>query len=121
MTPKLKHFQKVYDQVKIPEAISVDFSVIQKGTDNYHVDIEISAIFTQLIRDSIQNNITMMMDGKALDIDSSKTMKEIGDVYKDIMTTTLNRANADLEVDQIVILQFAIVKYIIECIRRSLE
>ena len=117
----ISSLEDITAQLKAPAAIALDCGSIARGIDNYHSDVEISAEFTFKVKESIDVNIKNVTSGRALLSGNSDTMIEVRDAYTDLMKVTLHRSKTDLSLDQISVLQFAIVKFIIEEVRAALE
>ncbi len=108
-------------QIGNPAAIDIDCSCVEKGIDNYHVDVEISATFTFIVKESVEQNLKRLVAGKSLSSGNSESMIEVRDAYTDLMKVTMHRSKTDLSTDQIQVLQFAIVKFVIQEIRDALD
>ena len=107
--------------IKEPATIDIDCACVDKGIDNYHVDVEISATFTLRVKESVEKNLKSLVAGRSLSSGNSETMIEVRDAYTDLMKVTMHRSKTDLSADQIQVLQFAIVKFVIQEIRDALD
>jgi hypothetical protein len=117
----ISSLEDITAQLKAPTDISLDCSEVARGIDNYHVDVEISALFTLRIKETIDQNLKRLVSGKALISGNSEAMMEVRDVYTDLMKVSMHRSKTDLTVGQICVLQFAIVKFIIDEVRSALD
>ena len=117
----ISSLEDIAAQLKTPPDIALDCSEVARGIDNYHVDVEISAQFTLKIKETIDQNLKRLVSGKTLISGNSEAMIEVRDVYTDLMKVTLHRSKTDLSVGQISVLQFAIVKFIIDEVRSALD
>ena len=108
-------------QLKAPVEITLDCSEVEPGIDNYHADVEISAEFRFRVKDTIDQNLKRLVAGKSLISGNAEAMIEVRNVYSDLMRVTLHRSKTDLKQAQISVLQFAIVKFIVEAVRSALD
>jgi predicted aldo/keto reductase-like oxidoreductase len=106
--------EDIVSQIKDPPDISLDYSVVEKGIDNYHVDVEISPVFTRQVREAVEQNLKLLVAGKPLISGNAGIMQEVRDTYTDLMKVTLHRCKTDLKPEQVSILQFGIVKFVIQ-------
>ena len=53
MPTAVTSIEDIVSQIENPPDISLDCSVVDKGIDNYHVDVEISPAFMRLVRDAL--------------------------------------------------------------------
>jgi hypothetical protein len=114
-------FEDITAQIKAPAGIKVDSGGVDKGIDNYHIDVEISALLTLRIKESIDENLKRLMAGKALVSGNSELMHEVRDTYTDLMKVTLHRTKTDLHKNDIQVLQFAVIKFVIEEVRGAVD
>ncbi len=121
MSTAISSLQDITAQIKAPRNISLDFEAIEKGIDNYHSDIEISASFTLRVKEAVEQNFKLLVAGKAIMSGNSEIMHELRDAYTDMMKVTFHRTKTDLTPDQVNLLQFGIVKFIIEEVRDAID
>lgn len=117
----ISSLQDITAQIKAPRNIALDFETIDKGIDNYHSDIEISVSFALRVKEAIEQNFKRLVGGKALMSGNSETMHEVRDAYTDMMRVTFHRTKTDLTPAQIDLLQFGVVKFIIDEVRDIIE
>lgn len=108
-------------QLKAPRDINLDSGTLSAGIDNYHADVEISAQFTLRIKESIDQNLKRLVSGQSLISGNSEAMIEVRNAYTDLMKVTMHRSKTDLAVDQISVLQFGVIKFVIEEVRSALD
>ena len=108
-------------QVNAPRTIKLDCGVANKGVDNYHIDVELSPTFSFKTIEVIESQVKRVVAGKKLASSNSEEMEEFRDTYTDMMRVTLHRYKTDLTRDQIRILQFAAVKFILQRVRDELH
>jgi hypothetical protein len=111
----------ILSRIKAPRVVCLDCSVANKGVDNYHIDVELSPAFSFKAREVIESQVKKIVAGNKLSSGNSQEMGEFRDSYTDMMRVTLHRYKTDLSRDQIRILQFAVVKFILERVRLQLD
>jgi len=111
----------LYTQLVTPAEISLDSSRLDPGIDNYHADIEVSPEFSQVVRDTLDLNLKRMIDGKSPVSGNTEEMVEVRRIYVDLMKVTMHRSKTDLHVGQIYILQFAVIKLIVQELRAVVD
>ena len=108
-------------RVKVPDTLVLDYSAARKGVDNYRRDVELSPNFVFKVSELISDQVKRMVTGNKLISANSQIMTEFRACYTDLMRVTLHRNKIDLTPDQIRILQFAVVKFILERTRSELD
>jgi hypothetical protein len=121
LTKTISSLADIIEQITDPQDISLDCSAVARGIDNYHVDVEISASFTLKVRESIDQNLKRLLSGKSVVSGNSEVMHEVRDAYTDLMKVTMHRTKTDLNAEQILFLQFAIVKFVMQEVRDAID
>ena len=121
MSTVVTSIEDIISQIKDPPAISLDCSVVDKGIDNYHVDVEISSVFMLRVREAIEHNMKLAVAGKPLVSGNAEMMHDVRDAYTDLLKVTLHRCKTDLKPKQVSVLQFGIVKFVIQEVREALD
>ena len=112
--------EDIVSQIVNPPDISLDCSVVDRGIDNYHVDVEISPAFTRLVSEAVEQNMKLLIAGKPMISGNAEIMQEVRETYTDLMKVTLHRCKTDLKPEQVSILQFGIVKFVIQEVHGAL-
>lgn len=104
-----------------PDPILLNIKDIPRGVDNYHIDVRLSptfcANFTALLKD-FQAAETSQKPPKQ----KNDALKEkFRESYADMMTVLIHRVKTDLSRDEIILLQFAVYRYILDTTRTSLD
>ncbi len=121
MSSAIKSLEDITAQIKAPRHIKLDFESIERGIDNYHADVQISAAFTLRVKEAVEQNFKLLVAGKPIMSGNTETMVEVRDAYTDLMKVTFHRTKTDLTAAQIHGLQFGIVKFIIEEVRGVID
>ena len=121
MPTAVTSIEDIASQIQSPRDISLDWSVVDKGIDNYHVDVEVSAAFTLRVREAVEQNMKLAVAGKPLMSGNSELMHDVRDAYTDLVKVTLHRCKTDLKPAQVSVLQFGIVKFVIQEVRDALD
>ena len=114
MPTAVTSIEDIVSQIENPPDISLDCSVVDRGIDNYHVDVEISPAFTRLVREAVEQNMKLLIAGKPMISGNAEIMQKVREAYTDLMKVTLHRCKTDLKPEQVSILQFGIVKFVIQ-------
>lgn len=108
-------------QIGSPAAIRLATDAVSKGVDNYHADIEISPDFALKLREAVEQNLKLLMAGKTMMSGNTEMMHDYRDAYADLAQTMIHRTKTDLTTGQVHVLQFGIVKFVIEEIRDAVD
>ncbi len=96
------------------QSIAISMSGLQKGIDNYHIDILLSRRFSSDAKKVISLLVQQIAVPQPKQWDNSRQFEKLRDNYQDMMTRLIHRVKTDLSIDQIAFLQFAAVKHIIQ-------
>lgn len=121
MPTSITSLDDILSQIKAPRDIFLNCDSVSRGIDNYHVDIEVSASFTLRVKECVDHNLKRLVAGKSLISGNSEMMHEVRDAYSDLVRVTLHRSKTDLNQDEIQVLQFGLVKFVIHEVRDALE
>jgi len=108
-------------QATVPYTLSLDFTAASKGVDNYRIDVELSPTFVFKSSVIIADQVKRMVSGNKLVSSNSEEISDFRARYTDMMRVTLHRNKIDLTPGQIKILQFAVVKFILQRTRLELD
>ncbi len=118
---KIQSLSDITSQIGSPSAIRLATDTVSRGVDNYHADIEISPGFTLKLREAIAQNLKLLMAGKTMMSGNSEMMHDYRDAYADLVQTMLHRIKTDFTAGQVHVLQFGIVKNVIEEVRDAVD
>jgi hypothetical protein len=121
LSATVRSLDDIIAKLETPDAISLDCTSLSRGIDNYHADVELSPGLIFKLRDTINLNLNRLLGGKGLISGNSVEMIAIRDAYTDLIKATLHRTKTDLQPDQVKVLQFAIVKFVLQQIRDALD
>ncbi len=107
--------------VQVLPSISLDFTAARKGIDNYHVDVQISESFTLIAKELVESQVKLMVAGKPLARSNTEKLGDFRTAYADVIKITLHRLKTDLSVGEILILQFAVIKFLISEVRNRID
>jgi len=113
-------FNDILSGLFTPQEIRLDCSQAKKGVDNYHIDIELSPSFVQKTSELIETQVKRIVTGNKLSSGNSAEFGVFRGEYADMMKVTLHRCKTDLTPGQVKILQFAVVKFVLQEIRNAL-
>ena len=112
----------IFSLFRAPKPWIVDTSNLKKGIDNYHVDVKISSRFNTALKrliTSLLDEATSSATGKP--VNNFREFDALKSVWLDIMTGLIHRIKTDLSVDEIHLLEFALVKQVPELVRAQLD
>ncbi|MFP6807597.1 MAG: hypothetical protein VB957_10535 [Pseudomonadales bacterium] len=118
---KIRSVKEILVRVTAPRPIKLDFTEARKGVDNHRIDVELSSSFVFKLRELIESQVRRVVTGKKLLSSNSEEMSDFRDCYSDMMGVTLHRNKIDLTLGQIRILQFAVVKFVLQSTREEFE
>jgi len=107
---------------KVPKPWLVDTSRMKKGIDNYHVDVKISSRFNAALKKlitSLLDEATSSPAGKP--VNNFREFDALKSAYLDIMTGLIHRIKTDLSINEIHLLESALVKQVLELVRAQLD
>ncbi len=107
-------------QIRTPGTLMLDCSVLKKGNDNYHVDIQLSKRFIGATREVIQGMSKRALSGRR-PAATSEDAEEFREAYVEIVEDSLHRTKTDLTPAEVCVLHFGVVKFVIAEIRASLD
>jgi hypothetical protein len=113
--------ENIFNDVTEPQAWKLDISSLNKGIDNYHVDVRLSKRFSSDLKILITELIRRETDQKQYKGDADKAFSPLSKSYLDMMTVLIHRVKTDLAVEQVCFLQFAIPKYILDSVTTALN
>ena len=121
MAELLKSFDEIVAQVTTPEGFELETTSLKKGIDNYRVDVALSPNFEFSLRELIEIQVKRAINAQRLIGPNANEMAVVRDGYADMMQVTLHRTKTDLTPDEIRVLQFAVIKFIIQEVRVELD
>ncbi|MCB1691843.1 MAG: hypothetical protein KDI19_03710 [Pseudomonadales bacterium] len=117
---KISSGQDIVGNVKAPRTIEVNCSVLRKGIDNYHIDVQIDPDFILHARQVIEDMVKRAVAGKRPS-GQQADMEALSDSYEKIVKSSLHRTKTDLDPEQVIILHFALVKFVLAEVKRQLD
>ncbi len=113
--------ENIFNDVTEPQAWKLDISSLNKGIDNYHVDVRLSKRFSSDLKILITELIRRETDQKQYKGDADKAFSPLCKSYLDMMTVLIHRVKTDLSAEQVCFLQFAIPKFILDSVTAALN
>ena len=105
--------------VSAPASIEIDTSVGDKGIDNYHIDVELSAAFVFNGKEVVESVAKQVVAG--VRVGRSELIDDLRSKYRDLIKATLHRAKTDLSAPLINILHFAVIKFVLQETRAQID
>lgn len=113
--------QSLYDKLEPGIPVLVSYENLQKGIDNYHVDIKLSKKFTADIKKLVPLLVSQVAVPKPKNWDNAAHFDKLRTSYVDLLTVLIHRAKTDLTASEICFLQFAPIKLILKTVRAQLD
>ena len=107
-------------KIEVPGESFLDTSLLSRGIDNYHIDVRLSDDFVLHSREIIEKIAKRVAAGKRPS-GSSDEMEEFRTSYREMMTASLHRTKSDLTADQLRVLHFGVIKFLLKEVRRALS
>lgn len=105
--------------VSAPASIQMDSSVGSRGIDNYHIDVELSTAFVFNAKEVVESVAKQVVAGAK--VGRSDILDDLRNNYADLLRATLHRAKTDLTAPIINILQFAVIKFVLQETRTQMD
>ncbi len=118
----IEYSKDLLSGTRVAATWTLDTSRLKKGIDNYHTDVRISPRFTASLK-----KIVSSLVAEATSPERSKSAREahnfepIRSDYLDMMTLLIHRIKTDLSLEEIQILEFALIKHVLEVVRGQLD
>jgi hypothetical protein len=113
--------ESIHTFLKPEQLISVSMDGLQRGINNYHVDVLLSRKFSSEAKKIIALLVQQIAVAKPKQWDNSRQFEKFRETYLDMMTRLIHRVKTDLTVNQIEFLQFAAVKHVIQFVNTQLD
>lgn len=109
------------DALTLLPPLRMDLSDLRRGVNNYHVDVRISPRFASDVRRLAIALTQQATTQNPQTTDFSAQFNALRASYLDVMTGLLHRVKTDLSRDSIQVLEFALIKFILETTRGQLD
>lgn len=107
-------------KVQVPEETVLNTGILGRGIDNYHVDVRLSDDFVLHTRELITKAVKRITSGSR-PFPNSEDLEDFRESYRDMMTTSLHRTRKDLLAEELQVLQFGVIKFLLKEVRAGLE
>lgn len=92
-----------------------------RGIDNYRIDVRLSRRFSADIRNLVTLLVSQLAVPNPKPVDNSSLFEKLREKYQDVMTNLIHRVQTDLSAEEVILLQFAPIKYTVRHVRGSLD
>jgi len=106
--------------IEVPGDSFLDTGLLSRGIDNYHIDVRLSDDFVLYSREIIEKIAKRVAAGKRPP-GGSEEMDEFRTSYRKMMTASLHRTKSDWTADQLKVLHFGVIKFLLKEVRRALS
>lgn len=111
----------LFDNVEPSESISISTESLARGIDNYRIDVRLSRRFRSATKKLINLLLSQLAVPNPKPWDNTELYDKLREKYLDLMTVLIHRVQTDLSVEEIYLLQFAPVKYVISTSKAQLD
>ena len=107
-------------KIEVPDESFMDTGILSRGIDKYHIDVRPSDCFVLYTREIIEKVVKRVAAGKRPS-SGSEEMDEFRTSYREMMTASLHRTKSDLTAEQLQVLQFGVIKFLLKEVHRALS
>lgn len=118
--PEIQTVDDVKARVVTLAEIGLNCGAMQKGIDNYAIDIELDGQFLQRARFVIQEIVKRVVAGKRPMADADE-IDAFRDAYADMVVVSLHKTKTGMSPEQVRIAHFGIIKFVLVEIKAQLD
>lgn len=109
------------DRIETGRSIRIDIDSLTRGIDNHRIDVKLSSRYSAEVRKLVKALVTRFAVPNPQPIDQSRLFDGLRAKYQDLMMVLIHRIKTELDGDQIALLQFAPIKYLVHYTRLQLN
>ncbi len=113
--------RSLFESTEQDYSLQISSDTLSRGIDNYHIDVRLSRRFTSDTRKLAQMLVSQLAVPRPKQWDNSKLYEKFREKYLDLMTVLVHRVQTDLSNQEIYLLQFAPIKYLLVTVRARLD
>ncbi len=113
--------RSLFESTEQEFSLQISSDSLSRGIDNYHIDVRLSRRFTSDTRKLAQLLVSQLAVPRPKQWDNSKLYDKFREKYLDLMTVLVHRVQTDLANQEIYLLQFAPIKYLLMTVRARLD
>ncbi len=113
--------QSLFDNVEQQKTIRVSTESLLRGIDNYRVDVRLSRRFRNATKKLISLLLSQIAVPNPKTFDNTELYDRLREKYLDLMSVLLHRVQTDISAEEIYLLQFAVIKYVISTSKTQLD
>lgn len=111
----------LFEDTEPERLVQISSESLLRGIDNYHVDVRLSRRFCADIRKLVSLLVSQQAVPQPRQWDNSRLFDKLREKYLDLMTVLIHRVQTDLSTEEVCLLQFAPVKFIVAAVRAQLD
>jgi len=111
----------LFEDLETERLVQISSESLLRGIDNYHIDVRLSRRFCSDTRKLVGLLVSQQAVPQPKQWDNSKLYDKLREKYLDLMTVLIHRVQTDLNTEEVCLLQFAPVKYIVATSRAQLD
>ena len=110
---EITSLRDILDRVQCPKFISTDYSALQRGIDNYHIDVHLSDKFSLQAYSIIEAVVKRVVAGQRALPGNTEALVYFRTAYSEMMQTSYHRVKTDFTPEVIRFLHFAVIKHVL--------
>ena len=111
----------LFEDIEPERQVQISSESLLRGIDNYHIDVRLSRRFCSDIRKLVSLVVSQQAVPHPKQWDNSKLYDKLREKYLDLMTVLIHRVQTDLSTEEVCVLQFAPIKFIVASVRAQLD
>ncbi len=111
----------LFEDTEPQHSVQISTESLLRGIDNYHIDVRLSRRFCSDIRKLVSLVVSQQAVPQPRQWDNSKLYDKLREKYLDMMTVLIHRVQTDLSTEEVCLLQFAPVKFVVATVRAQLD
>ena len=113
--------ESLFDNIETDERVELSAETLARGIDNYRVDVRVSRRFCSDSKKIIGLLISQLAVPNPRPADNTELLDKLREKYLDLMTVLIHRVQTDLSIEEIGLLQFAPLRYVIGTTKSQLD
>lgn len=104
-----------------PDALFLRAETLRKGIDNHRADVQLSPAFVYTLGETIKQVLKRAVEAKTPLPPKAEVFDSLRDSYYNMIVPLIHRTKLDLTAEQVQLLQYAIIKHILQEVRQRLN
>jgi len=113
--------KSLFDDIEQEQTVQISTDSLARGIDNFRVDVRLSRRFCSDIKKLVALLLSQVAVPKPKQWDNSAVFDKLREKYLDLMKVLIHRVQTDLSVEEVYLLQFAAIKFIIATTKTQMD